>query len=69
MQIVSIVLGFLLIKNYEMTGTAFTMSISFIVCSLFLLYQFYKSNNFTLQDFLLTKADFTEFISLIKKYT
>ena len=65
---ISIVLGFLLIHKYEMTGTAFTMSISFIVCSLFLLYQFYKSNNFTLKDFTPTRTDFSELISLVIKY-
>ncbi len=65
---ISIVLGFLLIRKYEMTGTAFTMSISFIVCSLFLFYKFYKSNNFTLSDLLINRNDFSEFNSFIKKY-
>lgn len=65
---ISIVLGFLLIGRFEMTGTAFTMSVSFIVCSLFLLFQFYKTNNFALHDLLFNKSDLTDFSSFIKKH-
>lgn len=54
---ISIVLGFILIRSYEMTGTAFTMSVSFTACSLFLLYHFFKSNNFVFKDLLFTKSD------------
>jgi O-antigen/teichoic acid export membrane protein len=64
---ISIFMGYFLIVRYEMTGTAFTMSISFIVCSLFLLYQFYKNNNFTLSDLLVNKKDIQEFLLLVKK--
>lgn len=65
---ISIVLGFLLINRYEMSGTAFTMSVSFTVCSLFLFYKFYKSNNFTPLDLLPKTSDFLDFSNFVKKY-
>ena len=63
---VTCALGFTLIPTLDVTGAAITSAVSYTVNALFLFAFFLKESHFKGRDFILTKAEFTNYFTELK---
>ena len=59
--------GFTLIPRYDIVGAAITSAVSYTVNALFLFVFFLKESHFKGKDFILTKAEITDYIAELKQ--